>query len=314
MKRRDFFIKAGWIGALGAVPTSMLSGPIINNDEASEMQEVSLNLPSIDDLRKLSTTIPGDLPQKIHVTKVADTIRPANIVVEGESKNAKMTLARTVYQLVYSQGTIMIDSGMDLETHRTFGKTIEPYYPENYKMVQSALKKANLIVISHYHADHTAGVIRFSSFDEIAHKVWVSKETAYFLVNHPHKQTTKISAEKVNQFLVTDMPDCYPIAPGVVVFKAPGHTPDSKMFYIKTADGHEFIHSVDSGWSMENIIKERMKNASWVKENKSQLMKQYHWLNHLLKTEKDITILCTHDNVQFNKLTQNGLLGKGLKI
>ncbi len=314
MKRRDFFIKAGWIGALSTLPTALFSRSVQEVGEKPFVMDVPLNLPTMRKLRELSKAIPGELPKKIHVTKVADTIRPANIVVEGESKDKKMTLARTVYQLVYSQGTIMIDSGMDLETHRTFGKTVEPYYPENYKMVQAALKKANLIVISHYHADHSAGVIRYPDFDEIAGKVLVSKETADFMVNHPHKSTTKISSERVNQFLVTDMPNCYPLAPGVVVFKAPGHTPDSKMFYIKTSDGKEFIHSVDSGWSMENILNEKMKNASWVKENKSQLMKQYHWLNHLLETEKDITILCTHDNVQYQEFTQNGILGKGLKI
>ncbi len=314
MKRREFFIKVGWIGALSTSPIALFSRSLVKEREESEDMDVPLNLPTIGELRKLSMAIPGELPNKIHVTKVADTIRPANIVVEGESKDKKITLARTVYQLVYPQGNIMIDSGMDLETHRSFGKSIEPYYPQNYKMVQTALKKANLIVISHYHADHSAGVIRYPDFDAIAGKVWVSKETAGLMVNHPHKPTTKISAERVDQFLVTDMPNCYPIAPGFVVFKAPGHTPDSKMFYVKTADGKEFIHSVDSGWSMENIIKEKMKNASWVKENKSQLMKQYHWLNHLLDTEKNITILCTHDNVQYQQLTENGVLGKGLKI
>ncbi|AGA80679.1 MBL fold metallo-hydrolase [Echinicola vietnamensis] len=268
----------------------------------------------LEQLRKLSHAIPGDLPDKINVTKVADTIRPASVVVSGESADKKMTLARTVYQLVFPNGSILLDSGMDLETHRTFGKTEEPYYPENFERVKKALDKANLIILTHYHADHSGGIIRSDRFDELAPKVWTSRETAELLINKPHKTTVKISREKVERFFITDFGNYYPIAPGVVVFKAPGHTTDSKMLYIKLANGKEFIHSVDSGWSMENIIEEKMKNASWVHENQEQLLAQYKWLNNIINTEKNITVLCTHDNEQYNDFIEKNILGNGLEV
>lgn len=273
-----------------------------------------LRLPTLSHLRELAARMPGELPVRINVTKVADTIRPASVVVEGEDSDSKMTLARTVYQVVYENGSIMLDSGMDIETHRTFGKSIEPYYPENYRDVQRALKRANLIVFTHYHADHTAGVIRSESFDDLASKVWLTPDTLKLLVEHPHKETVKIDAEKTRDFIVCDFDTCYPLAPGMVIFKTPGHTPDSKMLYLQMKDGREYIHSVDSGWSMENVVRMKMKAASWVNENKEQLYAQYCWLNELMAKNPQLIVLCTHDNEQFNDFRQRGMLGSSLEL
>lgn len=312
LNRKEFLRLSGLLGVGFSIPTIALGSVDEEWKKAKESSEEAFAA-DIQHLRKLSKTIPGDLPTQINMTKVADTIRPASIVVEGENPDRKMTLARTVYQLVFPKGTIMLDSGMDLETHQTFGQTVEPYYPENYETVKKALDIANLIVLTHYHADHTTGVIRSEKFDELASKVWVSKDTAELLINKPHKPTIKISREKVEQFIITDFEKYYPLAPGVVIFKAPGHTTDSKMIYIRLANGKEFIHSVDSGWSMENIRKEKMKNASWVNENESQLLAQYKWLNHIIATEPNVTVLCTHDNEQYNDFREKGIVGRDLK-
>lgn len=273
--------------------------------------------PSIERLRELALVIPGELPTQINVEKVAETIRPANVVIKGDSSGQMMTLARTVYQIQYPNGTIMLDSGMDLATHNTFGKdkvNKDPYFPERFDKVQTALLESNLIIFTHYHADHVAGVIRSKHFDNLAKKTWVTESTAELLITKPHKETTKIQPSQVEKFIIAKDNEYMPIAHGVALFMAPGHTPDSKMLYIRLANGREYIHSVDSGWSMGNITKEKMKNASWVSENEAQLLQQYRWLNTLKQTEKDIIILCTHDNEQYNLFTQNGLLGNGLKI
>ena len=313
MNRKDFLRTSSLLGIGFSFPSLSLASLGQKKEEDKTIYSSVFSV-DIEHLRKLSNVIAGDLPTRINVTKVADTIRPANVVVEGENPDEKMTLSRTVYQVIFPQGTIMLDSGMDLETHRTFGKTIEPYYPENFENVKAALNKANLIILTHYHADHSAGVIRSEKIDELAHKVWVSQDTAELLIHKPHKPTVEISAEKVHQFILVDFETYYPIAPGIVVFKAPGHTIDSKMIYIRLADGREFIHSVDSGWSMQNILKEKMKNASWVSENEEQLRAQYKWLNRLMKTEKNITVLCSHDNEQYNDFIRKGILGNGLTI
>ena len=269
--------------------------------------------PDINKLRTLSNSVEGELPIQINVEKIAETIRPASVVVKDEDPNKNMTLSRTVYQIEYKDRNIMLDSGMDYETHRTFGKTEEPYFPDKFELVEKALLNSDLIILTHYHADHVGGVVRSKNFDLLAKKTWLTKSTAELMLNKPHKNTVVISEEKIEQFQVEPDKEYIAIAPGVVLFMAPGHTPDSKMIYIKLANGTEYIHSVDSGWSMENIREERMKNASWVSENEEQLLAQYKWLNSLQKTDPDIIVLSSHDNVQYQNFTTNGILGNGLK-
>ena len=69
--------------------------------------------------------------------------------------------ARTAYQLVYPDGTVMIDSGMDLPVHKFFGRGVEePYFPDQETKVAAALRKAKSIVVTHEHGDHVAGVLQ----------------------------------------------------------------------------------------------------------------------------------------------------------
>lgn len=307
MNRKTF------IGASSIVGASLLAnvGKAVSSSRPLPVSS-ALTLPRLSELRRLATCIPGEHAVGLNVTKVADTVRPANVVVKGHEAQQMMTLARTVYQLEYADGTVMIDSGMDLETHRTFGKTEEPFYPENFETVQEALLQAKLILFTHYHADHTAGVIRSPHFDKIAHKVWLTRDTADLLLHHPHKETVHIAEDRLNRFVVTDFSNCLPLAPGLVIWKTPGHTTDSKMLYIRLQDGQEFIHSVDSGWSMQNILEMKMKNASWVKENETQLLEQYRWLNEIMSENPKLTVLCTHDNEQYDRLRAEGILGSTL--
>ena len=43
------------------------------------------------------------------------------------------------------------------------------------------------------------------------------------------------------------------VAPGVVLIRAPGHTPGSQMVYVKRADGAEFLLVGDVAWQMPGI-------------------------------------------------------------
>ena len=43
------------------------------------------------------------------------------------------------------------------------------------------------------------------------------------------------------------------MAPGVVLVKAPGHTPGSQLVYVQLADGRELILTGDTAWHRENV-------------------------------------------------------------
>ncbi len=111
-----------------------------------------------------------------------------------------------------------------------------------------------------------------------------------------------------------DYPQHYPVAPGIVLVRSPGHSVDSQMVYIRLQSGREILHSVDFAWVMDNIREVKGKAAPWVKEDVPAVMGQLRWLKNVAETEKGITILVTHDDELFERLTRSGAVGAELAI
>jgi glyoxylase-like metal-dependent hydrolase (beta-lactamase superfamily II) len=266
-------------------------------------------------MRKLAGVLPGDWPVAVNGVRVAASIRPEKVVIEGGDETP-ITMPRTAFQVVYSDCTVMIDSGMDQETHDSFSTPDkrEPYFPEAFAQVQKALADARMIVLTHFHADHAAGVTQAEDFGALAAKTFVTVETARCLLNTPHRPHLRMEAERINQFVIFDYGDYYPIAPGIVVIKAAGHSPDHQMVYIALQSGREILHSVDVGWVLNNIVQVKGKAAPWVKEDKAAVLGQLRWLNTVYSNERNVSLLVTHDDTLIDAAIKNGTIGGELKL
>jgi glyoxylase-like metal-dependent hydrolase (beta-lactamase superfamily II) len=216
---------------------------------------------------------------------------------------------------VYPDCTVMIDSGLDKATHDSFSPDKpEPYFSENFAKLAQALAAARLIVVTHFHADHVAGILSAANFTELARKTIIASETARCLVETPHRPHLKLSADQVTSFIVLDYSVCYPVAPGIVLIKAPGHSPDSQMVFIRLQSGRDILHSVDSAWVMDNILELKGKAAPWVKEDVPAVMAQLRWLKHVHETDTNVAILVTHDDRHFDAVATSGRIGTELKL
>lgn len=262
-------------------------------------------------LRRLAGVIPGALPTAINGVRFAASIRPRKFVIEGGDETP-VTMPRTAFQLVYPDGTVMLDAGMDKATHDSFGEG-EPFYPEEFAKLQRALNDARLIVLTHFHADHVAGVLQAPNFSELARKTIAARDSIALMMDKPHRPHLKLTAENARQFIALDYDSCYPVAPGLVLIKAPGHSPDMQMVYIRLQSGREVLHSVDAAWNMANIHHVKGKAAPWVKEDGPAIKGQLRWLKGIGATEKNVTILVTHDDELFDRLTREGVLGGELQ-
>src|SRR5438128_4423880 len=82
----------------------------------------------LSDIRRVATLIPGRKPVRINVLKFAESHRTKNFSVKGEPPRPSVQ-ARTVFQVVYPDGFVMIDAGMDLAMHKQIGRGApdEPY-------------------------------------------------------------------------------------------------------------------------------------------------------------------------------------------
>ncbi len=282
--------------------------------EKADEREVAFDA-ELSHIRRLAALLPGSLPMAVNGIRVAASIRPHKFVIEGGDDSA-VTMPRTAFQVVYPDCTVMIDSGLDQETHDSFSTPDkrEPYFPEAFAKLQQALNAARMIVLTHFHADHVAGVTRAANFNELAAKTIVSAETAKCLLTTPHRPHLAMTAEQVNRLTVVGYKQYYPVAPGMVLIKAHGHSADHQMVYIALQSGREILHSVDVGWVLENIRQIKGKAAPWVKEDVPAVMGQLRWLNNLLRNERNVTMLVTHDDDLFASVTRNGLLGSSLLV
>ncbi|MDH5615805.1 MAG: hypothetical protein OEY62_04620, partial [Acidimicrobiia bacterium] len=223
--------------------------------------------------------------------------------------------ARTAYQIVYRDGHVMLEAGMDQEIHATFGKgTEEPYYEDENARVQEALRRSIFNVVTHEHGDHIAGVVRTAFFDEIAPKTLLTAVQAWALVVQPQRPQLGISAETAARYRVFDYEDYLPLAAGMVVIKAAGHTPGSQMVYVETEAGTEYLFIGDCAWHMDGIIKCKQKNAPWIDEDRESIMDQLQWLNGIHGSEPNIAIVAGHDDDQLAEYRAAALFGSELEL
>ena len=269
--------------------------------------------PHLDEIRGVAGMIPGARALRINVLKFAESRRTKNFSVKGAPAEPSVQ-ARTAYQVVYAGGSVMIDSGMDQQVHKFFGRGVEePYDAEANLQVQMALRGAKSIVMTHEHGDHVAGVIRTPSLDEIAPKTVLTRAQVQTLITSPQMPEIKLTEETAKRYIVIDYEKYLPFAPGFVLIKAAGHTPGSQMIYVALENGKEYLFVGDSAWHMDNIRLMKGKDASWIKEDEDALAAQLKWLNGLAKSQKNLFIVVSHDDEQRQEYIKTGVLGGRLE-
>jgi glyoxylase-like metal-dependent hydrolase (beta-lactamase superfamily II) len=252
----------------------------------------------INDVRHVAAMIPGPKPLRVNVVKFAESRRTKNFSVKGAPKEPSIQ-ARTAFQVVYRDGTIMIDSGMDLQVHKFFGRGVEePYFPDAAKEVERAVRAAKVIVMTHEHGDHVAGVIRTPFFAELAPKTVLTRTQVQTLLTEPQMPEIKLSPEQARRFIVVDYDKYYPFAPGMALIKSPGHTPGSQMIYVALDSGKEFVFAGDVAWHMDGVRTITGKDAPWITEDETSIKGELTWLNGLTKAEKNLTVVLSHDEEQ----------------
>lgn len=265
-------------------------------------------------VRQAAAAVPGELADAINFVKVAESHRTYSAVIEDGSEDPFIS-ARSAFQIVYPDGSIMLDSGMDETVHRFYGfGRVEPYWPDVNDTVQAALRRAQLIIITHEHGDHVAGVLRSDYRDELAPKTILTKDQVRTLSLAPQLPEITLTPAQARDYIVVDYELILPVAPGVVLIKSPGHTHGHQMVYVQLAGGQEFLFIGDIGWSLDNITELKLRPAATiarVKEDPQALMHQMTWIKQVMDAD-GLIVVPSHDDRLLTRYAEEGLLGTSL--
>ena len=266
-------------------------------------------------VRQASTAVPGLPPESINYIKFAESHRTYAAVIEGGSDEPFVS-ARTAFQVLYPGGSVMIDAGMDEAVHRFYGfGRVEPYWQERNDIVQAALSAADLIVVTHEHGDHVAGVLRSRNRDAIAGKTILTEAQTAALIRAPQLPEIRIAEEQAHDYIVVEYRLYLPVAPGMVLIKAAGHTPGHQMIYVRLGSGAEYVFIGDIGWLIDNVTQLRLRPAATIArigEDPEALMTQLVWLKSLM--DQGVVLVPSHDDRLLSRYAREGLLGSELVL
>jgi glyoxylase-like metal-dependent hydrolase (beta-lactamase superfamily II) len=263
--------------------------------------------------RRVAGLLPGPKPLRLNVVKFAESRRTKNFSVKGAPIEPSVQ-ARTAFQVVYADGTVMVDAGMNQQIHRFFGRGAEePYDTEAARQLETALDRARLIVVTHEHGDHVGGVIASPRASALAPKTILTRAQLQTLMTAPQMPEIRLTAAAARRYIAVDYDLYYPVAPGMAFIKAAGHTPGSQMVLISLESGRDVLLVGDAAWHMDGVRQIVGKDAPWIVEDQPAVLDQLRWLNGLQRFAATLTIVASHDDEERRRLIESGVLGGRLE-
>jgi glyoxylase-like metal-dependent hydrolase (beta-lactamase superfamily II) len=265
----------------------------------------------LSELRALADSLPGPGPESIHSALVADTSLPRAAVFAGEAFTPQ-PFVHQVFQLLWADGSfVLIDAAFPHERLSSMGGG--EFHEAAFQAVRKALGAARKIVLTHEHSDHLAGVASAEAPDSLSGRLLLTPEQ---LGNKKALDDSGIP-EALRQALT---PFVYArtvaLAPGVVLQKAPGHTPGSQLVYVKTADGRETLFIGDVAWQLDQITKlhyrPRLVTDFFLGEDRKAVLDQFRALHELMSENPMLQVVVSHDRDQRERLLAGGELVDGL--
>ena len=309
--KANTIVAAGVLGLLVSIACANVSAQSINTENSSSTQSVPYASDLLERVRGAASMVPGELAAAVNFAKVAESHRTYAGIIDGGADELFVS-ARTAFQVVYPNGSIMIDSGMDEEVHRYYGfGRDEPYWQDANDRVQQALQSAQMIIITHEHGDHVAGVIRSDLRDQLATKTGMTQHQVDTLISAPQLPQIQLTEQQASDYIVVDYEHIMPIAPGVVLIKSPGHTQGHQMVYLQLASGEELLFIGDIGWSLDNITTLTLRpeaTIARIKEDPAALTHQMTWIKQVMD-EEGVLVVPSHDDRLLTQFVEDGILG-----
>jgi len=262
-------------------------------------------------VRALAHAVPGELPTAVGYLSVVDDSSPESDAV-ADAPKTRILEVTPAFQVRYRAGWIMVDAA---ESHKAAGSD-GTYHQDNYDQIQTALRHARLIVATHEHGDHVDGVLVSQYLSEIAPRTMLNAAQVHTLLAKPAGDPEGLDSARARRYLVVDYGLVLPIAPGVVLIRAPGHTPGSQMVYVRLASGRELVLVGDVVWHHAGIDMQRQKPdtvSRAMHEDRTPIGQEIAWLKNIAEPA-GIAAAVSHDGTALQRLVRRGFLTDRLNL
>ena len=152
---------------------------------------------------------------------------------------------------------VVIESGLTAEGAKTLG--LEKYLPSAQQRVEHWMARAGLILFTHEHFDHMGGLVA------ALHRPGGAGLLAKARFNPGQLPPAPLAATlDWPRGLALPRPSLgsgpQAVAPGLVVFPSPGHTPGSQMIYLRLENGREYLFTGDTATLTVNWREQRARS------------------------------------------------------
>ena len=265
-------------------------------------------------VRRLADAGVVDLPVAIRVETIGHLLVPeAFAIAGGRWQNLDMPVS--AYEIVYKDRAVIVDTAFDADVAKHMGAKV--FDDAAYARLGGALATAQLIIVTHEHADHAGGLLAQPNLKDLMGKARLTQVQVTELkkaIRESQIYKPNVSPTVFDGYEGIDDEPYHAIAPGVVVIKAPGHNPGSQMIYVKRADGQEILFLGDVAWQMRNIeeVRERPRFATWLAaEDREAVMGEFVELHRLHTAEPNLNMMPGHDSAELMRFFKAGLLTRG---
>lgn len=247
------------------------------------------------------------LPQSIEVEKVGEFAFPRTLVVAGDGFRMH-PMVLLAHRVVWPDRSVVIDTAMPpAATQKMPGSRADP---AAFDRVQKAMRAAGAIVFTHEHPDHVGGVAGAPNPAAVVDRVRMTREQ----FDSPKLERAEFPPGVLEKVTPVDYTGPYRVAPGVVLQKAPGHSPGSQLIYVELANGQRFLFVGDIAWTKDNIRQQRGRPGIatlLMKEDRPAVAAQ---LKALSKLPPDVHVVVAHDGAALQEDLTAGLYRQGFSV
>lgn len=263
-------------------------------------------------LREEAARLPGAGPSRIEVETLYWVTVPRIALITGTDWS-DMSFVRNSYRVVWPDASLVIDTGSDEPTAQ-HDPRLTLYDQAAWSRVQAGLSSAKTIVVTHEHCDHIGGLLQSPNLPALLPKAILND--AQFS-NIP--ECTVWPKGSREGFVPLAYVGIKAIAPGVVLIRAPGHTPGSQMIYVRQADGREYLFSGDTASSLDNVrlIRPRSRYVMAFgghEDDRDAVFRQTIAIKQTMDRNPDLVLVPGHDEAALLKLEKQGLLKRGFSL